>query len=150
MDDAILSRQLREYYTSFNATGNLYSGWAKQHGLSYHTLFTLYAIYYGGGSCTQKQICEEWLIPKQTVSSILKALERRGYVRCEVQPEDRRNKNILLTPAGAAYAKTVLEELDKMEKRVARRLGKNTMQQIVDCNKAFYEELRKEIPEEKA
>ena len=56
----------------------LYGEWAKAHGMSYNTVMTLYALAQARG-CTQKQIAEEWLIPKQTVNTIVKELERQGF-----------------------------------------------------------------------
>ena len=74
----ILERQLKEYYGFWNQTNALYTRWAKDHGMTCDALFVLYAIYSGGGNCRQKEICREWSMPKQTVSSILKNFEEKG------------------------------------------------------------------------
>ena len=58
----------------------LYGEWAKQHGMSYHAMITLYALNQDR-KCTQKQIAEEWLIPKQTVNTVVKELERQGFLK---------------------------------------------------------------------
>ena len=57
----------------------LYAAVSKRHGLSYHTAMTLYALDQDEG-CTQKEIAKTWLIPKQTVNTVVKELERQGYI----------------------------------------------------------------------
>ena len=60
----------------------LYGEWARCHGMSYNTMMTLYALDLRDG-VTQKEITEGWLLPKQTVHTVVKELERRGYVRLD-------------------------------------------------------------------
>ena len=72
----------------------LYGEWAKQHGMSYHAMITLYALNQDR-KCTQKQIAEEWLIPKQTVNTVVKELER---LLGEVRKQERRASDRIYTP----------------------------------------------------
>lgn len=49
--------------------------WIHKQGLSYASFAVLYTLATAeGGSCTQKRICEEWFLSKQTVFSICKGL----------------------------------------------------------------------------
>ncbi len=61
-----LHAKMEQLNTCICKMTELYRTWAKRHGMSYNTMMTLYAL---GQSrkCTQKQIADEWLIPKQTV-----------------------------------------------------------------------------------
>lgn len=145
-----IQEQLHEYYMSFNATNSLYSTWAKQHGLSYYTLFTLYAIYYSDGDCYQRSICDEWLMPKQTVNSILKLLEKESYITYEVNEADKRNKKILFTEKGRAYAKPILDALYHLEKTVLEKIDPMTRQQLIDNNTLFYHKLKETLLEEES
>lgn len=140
---------LEQYYTAFNATNHLYSVWAKHRGLTYHTLFTLYAIFYSGAKgCCQQEICEEWMIPKQTVHSVLKTLEQEGYLHYRVNPEDRRNKIITLTEAGLRYAQPILQELGRLEETVLSKMGEELTRQMLDSTRAFCEKLKETLSEE--
>ena len=140
-----IRKHLDQYYTILNATNNLYSAWAKQKGLSYHTLLVLYALCRSGSGCRQSDICNDWMIPKQTVNSVLKSLEARGYVSYQVQPEDRRNKRVLLTPAGLAYAQPILEDLYRLEASALAEMPPETLRQIIDNDRQFYDGLKKQI-----
>lgn len=142
-------KQLEEYYTSFNAISNLYAMWAKEKGISYHTLFTLYALYHSDAGCGQRSICDEWLIPKQTLNSILKALEKDGYLTYRVCPEDRRNKIVMLSKAGMEYAGPILEELYQLEVFVLGKMDESLTRQMIDCNNQYFKNLKEAMMEGK-
>lgn len=124
----------------------LYGDWARQHGMSYNLLMTLYAIKQNQ-PCTQKQIAREWMIPKQTVNTIVKDLERQGFV-CFSSGRDQKEKLVSFTQAGNAYAAKTLEELYQMEDRVMERMGPQICQALVDSNVAFAQALADEVRRE--
>ena len=121
----------------------LYGEWAKQHGTSYHAMMTLYALNQNR-KCTQKQIAEEWLLPKQTVNTVVKELERRGHVRF-APGRDQKEKLVCFTAQGAAYAAEMLEDLYRMEDRVMERMGPVLCRELVGSNLAFAEALASEV-----
>ena len=121
----------------------LYRTWAKRHGMSYNTMMTLYAL---GQSrkCTQKQIADEWLIPKQTVNTVIKELERLGYISFEPLPGSKQ-KVVCLTESGRAYADSCLHELYEIESSALRSLGQPLTDIFIECNLAFVERLDEEV-----
>ncbi|MEI3362771.1 MAG: helix-turn-helix domain-containing protein [Oscillospiraceae bacterium] len=74
-----IRQQMKLLCTCLCRQDELYAAVSKRHGLSYHTAMTLYALDQDEG-CTQKEIAKTWLIPKQTVNTVVKELERQGYV----------------------------------------------------------------------
>lgn len=90
----------------------LYGVWAKRHGMSYNTMMVLYALD-KGETDTQKQIVKEWMIPKQTVNTVIKELERKGYVM--FIESGRKNRKMKLTPEGKKYTGEILEDLYRIE-----------------------------------
>jgi DNA-binding MarR family transcriptional regulator len=78
-------------------------------------VFVLYVINTSTPYCTQIEIGNKLLLPKQTVSLVLSGLEKKGYILRESNPKDRRNKIVKLTEEGAQYANCILEELRSME-----------------------------------
>lgn len=128
--------QITAVNEALNRTNDLYSTWAKRHGLNYHTLMVLYALDSADG-CTQKQISRAWLIPKQTVNTILTAYRERGYVTFTGAEADRREKIVRFTEQGQAYANTVLQELYALEERVMERMGEKLCAQLVLSNQMY-------------
>lgn len=66
-----VKQDLHDDYSWRRRMNSLYENWVQQRGLSTYTLFVLYALIEKDG-CTAKEICKTWILPKQTVSSILK------------------------------------------------------------------------------
>ena len=124
----------------------LYGDWARQRGMSYNLLMTLYAISQNQ-PCTQRQIAREWMIPKQTVNTIVKDLERQGFVSF-ASGRDQKEKLVRFTPDGQTYAAGILEELYQMEDRVMERMGPKLCQALVDSNAAFARALADEVRRE--
>ena len=91
--------QILQSYENWFALNALYDKWAKAHGLTSNGLMTLYAIRIFP-CCTQRTICEALALPKQTVNTILDGMQKKGYIRLDVLPTDRRSKRICLTPQG--------------------------------------------------
>ena len=55
--------------------------WIVQQGLTYNAFAVLYSLARAdGGNCTQKDIGEAWLLPKQTVFSTCKVLTEQGLL----------------------------------------------------------------------
>ena len=73
--------QLQRYYALWKECTAMYEEWSKDQGLSSNGVFALYSFYESNGRCTQKMISEKWNIPKQTVNTILKDFQKKGYIR---------------------------------------------------------------------
>lgn len=76
---------IEQVYICLCRQNALYGEWARASGISYHTIMTLYAIDQMG-PCTQRRIAAEWSLSKQTVNTVVKDLESRGYVRFTAGP----------------------------------------------------------------
>lgn len=138
-----IRQQMEQLCACFCRQEELYGEWAKAHGMSCNEVMTLYALDLGR-PCTQKQISQEWLIPKQTLNTIVKALERQGYVYFELQP-GKREKLVRFTEAGRAYAREHLEELYQMEERAMETLSGDLRQAIIEGTQAFTDAFAREV-----
>ncbi|MCB2309213.1 MarR family transcriptional regulator [Clostridium estertheticum] len=107
--------QIDIYYKFYFKINAIYHVWSRKHGIEDTVVFVLYEINENLPSCTQNEICEKLLLPKQTVSLILSGLEKKGYILRELNPKDRRNKLVRFTEQGDQYAKGILGELKVAE-----------------------------------
>ena len=55
----------------------VYSAWSSTHGISYHEMLVLYTIR-EYGYCTQKLICDSYILPKQTIHNVISAMRENG------------------------------------------------------------------------
>lgn len=120
----------------------LYGEWARQRGVSYNMLMILCTL--DAEPCTQKQIAENWMIPKQTVNTIVKGLERQGLIRFAAE-RGQKEKLVCFTEVGQMFAKGILEEMYQMEDRVLERMGPELCEMLLKSEAAFAEALAREV-----
>lgn len=101
---------------------NLYLAWAKQKGYSPNEFYVLYYVCMAG-ECTQKDIGEEWSIPKQTISVVCKNLLDKGWLKYSENSKDKREKTLSLTELGESFVLPMVEELTAIEQRTAQAFG---------------------------
>ena len=80
-------------------------------------LWILYALN-DGERHSQKQICEDWDIPRSTANTIIKDLENSGYVSLSQIKGERRELLVSLTPSGKQYADGILSDLYRRERQI--------------------------------
>ncbi len=73
-------------------------------------LWILYALN-DGQPHTQRQICDDWQIPRSTANTIVKDLQKEGLVELSHLNGTRREMTIKLTEKGLSYADSVLQKL---------------------------------------
>lgn len=110
----------------------VYSAWSKQHGISYHEMLVLYTIR-DQGFCTQKGICDCYLLPRQTINNVMTDLRNRELL--EIIPEHchGREKAFTLTEAGRAYAAPLLESLDRIETQAVETFGSEKLRNMAQA-----------------
>ena len=129
--------ELHRFYSLWRENNAIYDKWAKAHGLSSNELLFLYSLYEADNHCTQREISQRWFIPKQTINTILKDFERKGYVKLSSSADDKRNKLIRLTPAGMDYAKSIIEELRAKELYVMQEIGTIRVREMNNSQELF-------------
>ena len=122
----------------------VYHDCAKSHVISYNVLAVLYTAY-KNENCSQKYICEEWYVPKQTVNTICKDLIKLGIITQVHNPEDRRQACISLTKKGKELAEPIVSELLEIESRVLARMGNSDTLQLLKLYCDFVESIEIEF-----
>lgn len=129
--------QLQRYYALWKECTAMYEEWSKDQGLSSNGVFALYSFYESNGRCTQKMISEKWNIPKQTVNTILKDFQKKGYINMVSDDSDKRNKLICLTESGMEYTKDIIEKLHSKEIYVIEKMGLENIESLNDNTELF-------------
>ncbi len=141
---ASFKKQQHDFYFLWSQVNILYCKWAEHLGISYTTLMTLYGLDVHG-SMTQKNICDFYGFPKQTVSGIVHQLMDQGYVILEANTKDKREKLVVFTEAGTAYAKALLTPLYEAEQYVFSAIGEDKISQMLDTIDIFNTLLKKRL-----
>ncbi len=85
---------------------------------------------------TQGKLCELLSQEKTGVSRLVAALEKRGYVRREPDPNDRRVKNIHITESGCGIMEASIE---LAEANMGTREGRVPPEDLAICKKVLWE-----------
>jgi DNA-binding MarR family transcriptional regulator len=67
---------------------------------------------------------------KQALNHLLGQLERRGYLKRQPDPHDKRSKRIALTARGTKAAETIREAVAEMEDTWTQQLGPKRFNQL--------------------
>lgn len=130
------SAQINQYSSYLHAWNASYEEYAKSVGLSFTSLSILCAIY-RMEQCTQKLLCERCFLPKQTVNAAVTAFYKKGWIRLEELPEDRRNKTIHFTDEGRQEAERILQKVRQSEQMAMANLTDEEREVLLSATKRY-------------
>ena len=125
----------------------LYASWARARGISYHELLVLYTIR-DQGFCTQKQICDNYLIPRQTINHVILDLRNRGVLELSREHCIGREKAFVLSRAGEQYAEPLIEALNRMEEKAVELFGAENIGAMVQSVLTYDQALQQAMEEQ--
>ena len=95
---------------------------------------------------SQKQICEDWDIPKTTINTLIKECEQMGYITFEPIKGQRREKVIILTDKGKEYAKQMLNRVYKVEEEAFHNVKDGD--KLIELSQNFLDNLKSSFEKE--
>ncbi len=81
-------------------------------------------------------------LKKQTMTSHLNELEKRGYIERKLNLEDKREQNIFLTEYGLKFKLNLFESINEIEKKYTDLIGDLELNRIEMTLKNFYSKLQ--------
>ena len=93
-------RQMNDFFAQIYRQNELYDIWAKQNRMKPSTVAVLYLLDQFE-TCTQGWISKIYLLPKQTIHTVVQELEQAGYLE-KVSVSGRKEKPLRLTEAASA------------------------------------------------
>lgn len=114
----------------------LYADWAKKQGIHINMLAVFYMLN-KYKRCTQKQVCDEWIVPKQTISTLCKQLQQQGFIRFDASSQDKREKMMELTDKGHLFAHPILTKLHQLEQQLLAEFKEQEMMKLIDGLQRF-------------
>lgn len=100
----------------------IYSHYAKDYELTLNELRFLYHLGVHGET-TPTEIGTKWALPKQTVTSLCKQLDNKGYLEFAPDENDKRGKIIRLSPKGAEITHLFSSRITNVEIQTANDFG---------------------------
>lgn len=80
-------------------------------------------------------------LKKQTMTSHLNELEKRGYIERKINPKDKREQNIFLTEYGLKFKLNLFECINEIEKKYTDLIGELELVRVEHALKSFHSKL---------
>lgn len=139
-----LDEKVRAFCNAWQSLSMIYEDYARKAGISYNSLYILYAIEQTQ-SCTQKFICEKTLLPKQTVNNVITTFYKNGYIELLELPENRRIKTIHLTAEGKQYANALIPHIYEADRKAMEALTEEQQDLLIQLMDTFVTAFRREM-----
>lgn len=140
---AYMSSNLMEYNRMYKEFNGLYHEMAQKMGISNSIFDILYAICELGDGCRQKDICSATFIPKQTVNSAIRVLQKQDML--DLVPGKGREMNISLTENGKKQLEQIMYPIVEMENKAFSLLGEEEAKQLLVLQGKYMEVLREQF-----
>lgn len=123
---------LRKHNILVKKENSIFAEICKHYNMSYADINMLDAIYDRNKITEPTILAEELLIPKQTITSMLDKLEKKGYVKRQHNEHDRRKVNVMLLPEGEKLLLQVQHTIDYAERYIMNRIGKDELEDMLN------------------
>ena len=124
---------------------NVYASWAKIHNISYHEMLVFYTVR-EYGYCSQKQICDSYLLPKQTIHNTINRMLEKNIL---VYEKDKGKEKIYkLSNEGKKHSDSLLESLNAMEEHAISSIGNNKLNELINLLFEFDKSLNDSLRED--
>lgn len=133
--------ELRRFFTALNKIDGLYDLFAKRLGTNGNHLALFYALD-DGEPHSQKQICDEWLIPRTTINTIVREYVDKGYITL-LHTDHSKEKHISLTDSGQEYAHQLMQRIYGAEERAMTETIKTFNTSFIAAVELFADSLQR-------
>ncbi len=140
-----IREELKEFNTVIKEIDAVYGEMAKHSGLTDSAFWALYYLGQMEGDRTQKAICEQWALSKQTVNNAIRDLQKAGYICLAESATDKRSKQILLTEKGQRFSAEHIGNIFCIEAAVFAGMTQSERSTLVKINQKYLKLLRQEM-----
>ena len=126
--EVLFQEGLRRFNKIYREMDKFYHKAAVDCGLSYSSFWILYAICENGEGCLQKEICEMFLVSKQTIHSAIRRLESDGYLYLKIGKG--RDKHIYLTEKGMELVERKIAPMIALENQTFEEMGEESKKML--------------------
>ena len=126
---------ITDHYQLVKMENIIFTKWCKKYNILYMDAHLLLSIEESNGKSEPTKLSEELLIPKQSITSMLDKLEKKGYILRTHSAKDRRKINISLTESGKKIVQTIQAPFKMTEKEILKHLNKNEIDTMLNTYK---------------
>ena len=147
--DLQIQHMIKEVNRAVIQFRGIYSAWSKNHNISYNEMLVLYTIR-DEGFCTQKQMCDSYLLPRQTMNNVFLKMRKEGIIEIDSSRGIGKEKAFVLTDKGKTYSAPFLNSMNRVESHAAKIMGEKKIRQMTELVKEFDRALQTALTEDTA
>ncbi|MBE3022849.1 MarR family winged helix-turn-helix transcriptional regulator [Campylobacter sp. 7477a] len=118
----------------------------KNVGFSYNEFALFYTLYFSDdGKCTQKQVSDEWFLPKQTVFNICKEYREKGWIELTQSSKDKRERIVCLTSLGKTQVEPAMVKFIKINESAFSKFGEKKSARLFALLDEFSDIYKKQV-----
>ncbi len=121
----------------------LYQKWYRARELNSYLLQTL-KVLVTEPNLSQREISDNYQIPRQTVNNAIQALKKDGYIELQQDKRDKRWKKIIFTEQGRTFAQNAVSPLLELDQKIAEHMGKERYDLLIALLKEYGDALEQE------
>jgi DNA-binding MarR family transcriptional regulator len=144
MTDTV-SQQLNMLNQIYKESEDVYHSFSVKCGLADSSLWLLYSLYEEQQPLTQADICTQWSVSKQTLNSAIKKMQDGGSIELENSGQNRKTKQIVLTPSGIELAERTAGRMAAAERQALCDLSEDERAALVSLSKKHLDFLKREL-----
>lgn len=122
-----------------------YSAFARKMGVDVSELYVVDVLWDTDEGLTQKSICEQCDMGKQTVSAVCKRLVAGGFVVARPSVTDKRERIMLLTDEGRDRWRSSVERMREIEAMAAEAIPAKDADAFLRAIKRYVDVLQREM-----
>ena len=139
-------RKIDRIYEAVQKINQVYDIWAASHGLTLYEMQMYYEILRSNKQVmTQKNLSQKLDAPKTSINSIIKRQLQTGYIELHINPQNKREKVISLTPEGRKFAEKLIKPLLKYENEAAAMLDDEELEIAITVQNEFADILLEKV-----
>ena len=135
-----MEQQTKELWDHINRAiikfRGVYAAWSKKHEISYNEMLVFYTIR-DNGFCAQKQICDSYLLPRQTMNHVFTKLYAEGIIEVSSEYGCGREKAFILTDRGQTYAAPLIDSLNRVEGKAIELMSEERIRAMTELVQEF-------------
>lgn len=136
------------YYKSWNGIEAAYDKMAASYGVTQNIMDIVTLLYKNRLPMTQNDLSRELYLSRQTVTSVVDSLERRGLVTRSIAEGDRRSRVVILTDEGRKFGRRLGRAMRKMELDAFALFSEEELRALVDGMEKLWHGLAHALGEE--
>ncbi len=103
----------------------------KESGLTFSQVeLLMYLLDKNGEQVSPKELEQHFHLSHPTITGTLQRMERKGLLRCEINPADRRSRRIILLDKAYEMQKDITDQKQKLDRGFAAHMEEGQLEQL--------------------